>query len=265
MYLTAKNLCDKILEKGCDILSKITIGSKIIKIEETSSTNDLAKVFAKNGVKEGTVIIASRQTGGKGRMGRSFFSPDGKGIYMSFILKPQDNTQNTLLITSFAVVAVCRAIKKICGVNAEIKWINDVYLNGKKVCGILAEALTYGNKIEHIIVGIGINVKKTEFPEELKKIATSIENETDREVSIDELINQLLIELDELYKSFSDRKFLDEIRDFSNVIGKQITVSKGNENYNAEAIGIDDEGGLEIIYNNKREVLYSGEISVRVI
>ena len=235
------------------------IGNKIIRVKETVSTNSLAKKLSLKGEKEGAVIFADRQTGGRGRMGRSFFSPDGKGIYMSVILKPE----NPLLVTSFASVAVLRAIKKICDADVKIKWVNDLYLNGKKICGILTEGVYQGEALKYAVLGIGINVKRTDFPDEIADIATSIENETDEEISIGELKNQLIKELDNLYKTYTDGEFLKESRIASNVIGREIRVIKGNEQFSAKAVGIDEKGGLVINRNGEKSVIYSGEISIR--
>ena len=241
------------------ILGKI-IGNKIIRIKETVSTNSLAKELALKGENEGTVILAEKQTGGRGRLGRSFFSPDGKGIYMSVILKPE----HPLLITSFASVAVLRAIKKICDADVKIKWVNDLYLNGKKICGILTEGVYQGDSLKYAVLGIGINVKRADFPDEIADIATSIENETGVEISVEELENQLINELDTLYKTYTDGEFLDESRSASNVIGRDIKVIKGDDSFIAKAVGIDEKGGLVIEKDGERSVLYSGEISIRL-
>lgn len=235
------------------------IGNKIIRVKETVSTNSLAKELSLKGEKEGAVIFADRQTGGRGRMGRSFFSPDGKGIYMSVILKPE----NPLLVTSFASVAVLRAIKKICDADVKIKWVNDLYLNGKKICGILTEGVYQGETLKYAVLGIGINVKRADFPDEIADIATSIENETEKEISVEELKNQLIKELDNLYKTYTDGEFLEESRIASNVIGREIRIIKGNEQFSAKAVGIDEKGGLVINRNGEKSVIYSGEISIR--
>ncbi len=238
------------------------IGNKIIEIEETSSTNDLAKEYAKNGEKEGTVVVAEHQTKGKGRLGRSFFSPQGAGLYMSVILRPVAE-KNSLLITSFASVAVCRATQKLCGVAPKIKWVNDVYLNGKKVCGILTESLMSEGKAEYIILGIGINVNGAEFPEDIKDIATSIEKETLKKQDKKALLREILKELDELYKTYDNGEFLEESKELSCVLGKEIKVIRGNETYIAKAVDLDSLGGLIIERDGKKETLNSGEVSIR--
>jgi BirA family biotin operon repressor/biotin-[acetyl-CoA-carboxylase] ligase len=236
------------------------IGNKIIRIEETESTNAVAKKMALDGEKEGTVIIARRQSKGRGRMGRSFFSPDGKGIYMSVIIKPE----NPVLITSFASVAVARAIKKVSGAETQIKWVNDVYLNSKKICGILTEGVYRGDELRYAVLGIGVNVKKMQFPEDISDIAASVENEIEHEISKEILENQIIEELDTLYDTYKDGKFLDESRERSMVIGREINVIRGNETETAMAVDIDDKGGLVIEKDGKRHVLYSGEISIRI-
>ncbi len=237
------------------------IGNKVIRIKETVSTNSLAKELAIKGEGEGCIVIAERQSGGRGRMGRSFFSPDGKGIYLSVILKPE--TDNILMITSFAAVAVARAIDKVCGTEPKIKWVNDIYLNEKKLCGILAEGVYFGDKLQCVVLGIGINVKKADFPDDISKIATSLENELGMTIDKTELENQLIAELDNLYKNYSDGEFIGENRRLSCVIGREIRVICGNDEYLAKAVGIDDKGGLIIETDGAEKVLYSGEISIR--
>jgi len=239
---------------------KNSIGKKIIRINETVSTNNLAKDLALKGEESGTVVIAEYQTGGKGRMGRAFFSPEGKGIYMSVILKPE----NPLLITSFAAVAVARAVKNICNLDVRIKWVNDVYSNGKKLCGILTEGVYEKNQLKYAVLGIGINVKKTDFPEEISHIATAVENETGTDVSREALLAEIVNELDKLYKTYTDGHFLEEYRRLSCVTGKDIKVIRGDEVFYAKALGIDKKGGLVIEKDGRTEVLYSGEISIRL-
>lgn len=239
------------------------IGKKIIRVSETESTNLMAKKMAESGEKEGTVILAERQKNGRGRMGRSFFSPGGSGIYMSVILKPEN--KDLLPVTSFAAVAVARAIKKKCGISVKIKWVNDLFLNGKKVCGILTEGLFIDDKFEYAILGIGLNAGKTDFPDELKSSATSLENETGIPIDREGLFTQILTELDKLYANYPSGAFLKESRELSCVIGKDVKVIRGKEEFFARAVGIDDNGGLLVEYGGKTQALYSGEISIRVV
>lgn len=251
------------IEKG---LKTSVLGKELLVLSECASTNLEAKKLAEGGAKEGAAVIALSQTNGRGRMGRSFFSPRDKGIYMSVVLRPNKTAQNSVLITSFAAVAVARAISEVCKASPKIKWVNDVYLNGKKVCGILTEALLdfESQTPKYIVLGIGINVKKTVFPPSLFEIATSIENETKKEVDRNALAAAVLNELDALYKDFENGGFLSESRALSMLIGKEITVIRGNESYLAVAEDIDRGGGLVISRDGKKEVLTSGEVSVRV-
>ena len=143
-----------------------------------SSTNDVAKTLALNGAKHGTVIISEEQSVGKGRLGRVFYSPANTGIYMSIILRPNLTAMDSVLITTSASVAICNAIQKVTGIECQIKWINDIYLNNKKVGGILTEASTNfeSGTIDYLILGIGLNFNKPKesFPKELETIASSL-------------------------------------------------------------------------------------------
>ncbi len=240
------------------------IGNKIIRIDETTSTNDLAKEYARGGEGEGTVVVALHQSQGRGRIGRSFFSPAEVGIYMSVILRPKFTGEEGLLITSFSSVAVCRAINKVCQAKPKIKWVNDVYLNNKKVCGILTESVIDNGKVKYVILGIGINVNGMDFPEEISPIATSIEKETGEKQDKEALLIEIIKELDNLYENYQKGEFLKESRELSCVLGKEIKVIRGNESYTAKAIDIDDSGRLIVEKNGEKEALGSGEISIRL-
>ena len=148
-------------------------------LEEIDSTNRYVKQLGAAGAPEGRVVIANRQSAGRGRLGRSFFSPGEKGIYMSVLLRPEIELERAVLITSMAAVAVARAIERVSDIPAKIKWVNDIFLNRKKVCGILTESGINAEtgKLEYAVLGIGVNVGSMEFPEELKGIATSVSNE----------------------------------------------------------------------------------------
>lgn len=244
-----------------------TFGRELTVLDETVSTNNDAKALAEKGAKEGTMVIARCQSGGRGRLGRSFFSQKDTGLYMSVILKGEKVLNGGILITSFAAVAVARAIEKVCSADAKIKWVNDIYINGKKVCGILTESKidAQSGVPQYIILGIGINVKKTQFPKDIAEIATSIENEAKQEIDINYLAAEVLNQLEILYQNFETGDFLKENKARSAVVGKNIKVVRGNEIYNAFAKDIDDCGGLIIIRDGKEEVLSSGEVSVRTL
>lgn len=236
--------------------------------EELDSTNRYLKELAINHALEGTVIIAGRQSAGRGRLGRSFFSPESKGIYMSVLLCPDIPLERAVLITSMAAVAVARAIEHVCGVTAKIKWVNDIFLNKKKVCGILTEAGINAEQgtLDYAVLGIGVNVGRMEFPEELNSIATSVTNECGFEVSKETLIDEILKELEQWYPTLVDGSFLEESRKRSILLGKEIlvideTIPEGS--YPAKAVDINEFGNLIIERNGSREILNSGEVSIR--
>lgn len=237
-------------------------------LAETDSTNRCLKEMAGAGAPEGTVIVAGRQSAGRGRLGRSFFSPEEKGIYMSILLRPQIAPERSVLITSMAAVAVARAIERICGVPAKIKWVNDVFINNKKTCGILTEAginATTGT-FEYAVLGIGINVGFMEFPEELQEIATSVSNECGFAVSKELLIEAVLEELEQWYPSLWDGSFLEESKKRSLLLGKAIRVvdeTHPEGGYPAKAVDINELGNLVIERDGIIGVLNSGEVSIR--
>lgn len=241
-----------------------------IYFEELDSTNRYLKEKATDGVPEGTVIIANRQSAGRGRLGRSFFSPEEKGIYMSALLCPDIPLERAVLITSMAAVAVANAVERVSGMEAKIKWVNDIFLNGKKVCGILTEAGINAEQgtLDYAVLGIGVNVGKMKFPEELKDIATSVSNECGIPVSKERLIDEILKELDKWYPTLSDGSFLEESRKRSLLLGKEIlvldeTVPGGS--YPAKAMNINELGNLIVEKDGIVQVLNSGEVSIRFV
>ena len=240
------------------------IGRKISVFSELESTNTYAKNLTHP--RQGETVIATTQTKGRGRQGKTFFSPENSGLYLSVVLDISTDGFNPGLITSCVAVAVAHAIEEVAPVTAQIKWINDIYINRKKVCGILAEAvpLEGGTALGRIVLGIGINVKKVKFPKELGNIATSIENECDETVSINLLAAKVLNRLEEELENMHTLKFLEENRKRSIVIGREITVIKKGEPMPAKAIGIDDNGYLWVLINGKEEKLTGGEISIKL-
>ena len=246
-------------------LTAKVFGSNFILLEETDSTNNDAKKLAEEGAAEGIVVLANRQTAGKGRLGRNFFSPEEKGIYMSIVLRPQVAMKSSALITSMAAVAVARAIEKASGVYAQIKWVNDVFLNGKKVCGILVEAAmdAESKQLAYAVLGIGVNVGCMEFPEELREIATSVSNEAGKQIQKETLIAEILNQLEELYGTLATGGFLEESRKRSLVIGKEIKIVGTEHSYPAKAVAIDELGQLVVETAKGRQTLNSGEVSVR--
>lgn len=255
-----------------DIWNGLRKGSfvrEILIFEELDSTNRYLKERAAKGEAEGTVVIAESQSAGRGRLGRSFFSPGEKGIYMSVLLKPELSMEQSVRITSMAAVAVAGAIERVSGIRAQIKWVNDIFLNRKKVCGILAEAgMNYEKAmLDYVVLGIGVNVGCMEFPEELKQIATSVSNECRQDISRAELIAEILNELEYWYPSLQDGSFLEESKERSILLGQEIRVLDAASAcgfYMAHALDLDDMGHLLIERDGERQLLHSGEISIRL-
>ncbi len=238
-----------------------TYGYDIIVYDTLDSTNTEAKRLAEDKVNSNSVIIADYQTAGRGRLGRQFYSPKGIGLYMSFLIKADFPPEQTVLITTAASVAVCRAIERAAGVQPKIKWVNDLYLNGRKICGILAESVNNfkTGRIEYIIIGIGINCGKMDFPDEIRDIAGSVGS-----VDRNRLAAEVIREMNQIFDMISNRNFLDEYRQKSLVIGKRIKIL-GENPYFAEAVDIDDLGGLVIrTEDGDIKTLVSGEISIRL-
>ncbi len=229
------------------------------------STNTRAKALAAQGAPHGMLVCARSQTGGRGRFGRKFHSPDETGIYMTLLLRPKLAAERAVMITSMAAVAVARAIERLAEVKVDIKWVNDLYVQGKKVCGILCEAgMNFETgQLEYAAVGIGVNTARAEFPEEIREIATSIGNACGQDISKNRLIAEICNCLEELYPQLKTGEFMAESRTRSNVIGRDVIVLRGDERFPARAIDIDDEGSLVVQTENGIQNVHSGEVSVR--
>jgi BirA family biotin operon repressor/biotin-[acetyl-CoA-carboxylase] ligase len=245
-----------------DVLDKNTIQSLLknkhsLKVLDTiDSTNDYLKLnFNKY-----DIVVANKQTSGKGRRNRKFFSPKDTGIYMSILVKPNFSIEETLKLTALTSVVVHKAIKDLYNIDIKIKWVNDLILNDLKLGGILCESQIYKDNI-NMIIGIGINVKKISFPDDLKDIATSIENNTDKIISRNELIASIINHFDNhINKKLS---FIDTYKKQSNTLNKEITVYQNNTSFKGKAIDIDNNGNLIVLSNNKQIILNSGEITIR--
>ncbi|MBE6582983.1 MAG: biotin--[acetyl-CoA-carboxylase] ligase [Ruminococcaceae bacterium] len=233
----------------------------IVYFESLPSTNAFLKEEAKKGAPNYYTVIADRQTSGRGRMGRSFYSDNG-GLYMSFLIRNVDDVDVTR-ITAAAGVSVAEAIKKIYSVSCGIKWVNDLIYNGKKVCGILAEGVISDNgKIEGVVVGIGVNIAPPidGFNDEIKEIAGAISDHYSDAERND--LAKAILEYFDINITYPD--LIDKYRALSTVIGKDVRVITPNGSYDARAIGIDDEFGLTVITDDQKEkTLRSGEISIR--
>ncbi len=238
------------------------------KIYETlSSTNTLCKEAAENGEKEGLVIVASAQTEGKGRRGRSFFSPGGTGVYMSILLRPTLLGSDALHITTAAAVAVAEGIEAVSGKKAEIKWVNDIFVGGRKVSGILTEGSSdlETGRLSYAVLGIGVNVLPPEggFPKELAGIADSL-FEKDAGEFRNALIASILNSFYRYYSRLPERDYLRQYKERSMVIGKRVAVLQGAEREEGLVLGIDDHARLMVLIDGETRFFSSGEVSVRM-
>ncbi len=236
------------------------IDFKTTYLSEVDSTNTYLKTLALQGASEGTVVVADRQTGGRGRLGRSFFSPSDTGLYMSLLLKPSIPASEAVKITAFISVAVSRAIDKLSGKKSQIKWVNDIYIDGCKVCGILTEATFSGSgSLDYVIVGIGINVfpPKSGFPEDIVNKAGWVFDFSEPSKK-EQLLAQILEEINNL------DDFTKEYKERSCVIGKNVTVLQSGISYPAKVLDITDSCSLKISLTDRSvKYLSSGEISLQ--
>ena len=245
-------------------------GFTFINTYETGSTNDDAKKLASEGAGEFTVISADHQTRGKGRLGRSFYSPPSTGLYFSIILRPDHlPPEDSLYITTAAAAAVAKAVEDICGMKTGIKWVNDIFIGDRKICGILTEASFdfERNRLAYAVLGIGINIAppREGFPEELKTIADSIYASADDipQKLRERLLAAILDNFCSYYAAFPSPGFLDDYRSRSILIGRDVIVYRGDEKWPATVIGIDDRCRLAVRSGGKDHLIESGEVSIR--
>ena len=245
------------------------IGCRIICHEEIDSTNNAAKRLAREGAAEGTVVVAESQTGGKGRLERQFFSPKGKGIWFSVVLRPKFLPQEAPKCTLLAAVAVARAMTEF-GLKPGIKWPNDLLYDNKKLVGILTEMSAEMDGINYIVIGTGINVNiaPEEFPEELRSVATSLSQMKGENLPRVKFFQAVLRALDDLYAKVQVEGFapvLKEWRQYSITLGQEVKVIgvRDGEVYYGKAVDIDDEGALLVDTAAGRQRVLAGDVSIR--
>ncbi len=244
------------------------LGNKIVYKDTVTSTNTIAKDMAVKGEPEGTVIIGNHQTAGKGRLGRTWVSPSGTGIWMSVILRPDIVPTQAPFITILAALAVARSIEQVAEIKPGIKWPNDIVLNKKKVCGILTEMSAEIERVNHIVVGIGINVNidAEQYPEKLRNSATSIKIVTGKKIDRKQLVQRILENFEAIYiQSQTEREsLLEQYRNYSLTLDHQVKVIWQNRETEGKAIEITEDGELLVETNNGKVIkVFSGEVSVR--
>lgn len=264
------------LVKTPDILSKNElvsirktkwVGTEICYFDVTDSTNTQAKSLGEGDAPNGTLVVAGKQESGRGRRGRSFESPAGTGIFMTLLLRPEIEPQNASMLTLVSALAVAKGIEHMVDLPVQIKWPNDIVINGKKVCGILTEMSAQMDYVNYIVIGIGINVGNEEFPEEIKDVATSIYLESGKHVNRAMLIEKIWEEFEdyfELYEKTQDLSSL--VKEYDSYLvnrGQKVRVLDPKEPYEGKAMGITDRGELIVDTWEARRLVSAGEVSVR--
>lgn len=245
----------------------------VVRVAETDSTNRMARALAESGACDGTVVIAERQTAGRGRLGRSWLSRGSFGLWFSVLLRPEFEPNLGGLLGIGAAVAVVRAVDKLTGVCADLKWPNDVLIGGRKVCGVLAEASTASGRLEWAVVGVGLNLFPPEggFPPELSPVATSLSEHLgpDAVINREHLLAAVLEELEYCISLLERgtrgaRALADEAeRLMQAMIGRRITVKAASGEYEAVAARLDDEGGLVVLLDSGESVrVTSADVSI---
>lgn len=248
-------------------LDTTVFGRKAVLLTSTLSTQGDVLKLAEQGQAEGAVVIAEEQTGGRGRFGRKWFSPPGKGIWMSVLLRPDVPLQHTPQLTLLTGVAVCRAVRACTGADAGIKWPNDLLIDGRKVCGILLESTVEDHEVRFCIAGIGVDVNfdPEDYPEDLTTIATSLKMETGQPVDRTKLTAAILTELEQLYFLYQKEGFgvISALWEALSVsMNREITVTNPHGVIEGKAIGLDPSGALVVEkHDGEHTLVISGEIS----
>ncbi len=243
------------------------IGEKTFYFSKVDSTNTKAKQLAEEGYPSGTLVVAEQQDAGRGRRGRGWESPQGAGIFMTVMLKPDIEPNNASMLTLVAALAVSAAIRKQTGRPAGIKWPNDIVMNGKKVCGILTEMSAQVDYVNHIVVGIGINVHNESFPEEIAQVATSLYLETGERWNRAALIEEIWEQFERYYAIYLETQDLSGlVKEYDEHLVNRnqiVRVLDPNDPFEGRAMGITSKGELVVDTWESRKLVSSGEVSVR--
>lgn len=252
------------------LLSDARVGSQLMCLDVVDSTNTECKRQAMSGAQEGLVVTAEEQTGGRGRRGRGFQSPKGKGLYLSALFRPDLEPGQVSDFTAWVAVAVCDGIEACCGIRPQIKWTNDIILNGKKLVGILTELslVSETNTLDYMVTGIGVNVNQAveDFSPEIQEMATSLSMVLGRPVRRADLAAQIILALDRMYAGYPEDRaeYLKKYRAGCITTGHQVQLITPAARRQAFALEIDDDFNLVVeLYNGKKETICAGEVSVR--
>lgn len=263
-----KNKPDVIDEKRIrEYLQTKWLGNTILYAEKMDSTNNRAKQLGEQDTENGTVVVTGYQTSGRGRRGNTWVSPEGN-CYFSILLRPEVMSDRVSMITLVSALALTKAIKQVTGLDAMIKWPNDIIVNSKKLCGILTESSMDQTGIHYVVVGIGINCNQIEFSKNIAGMATSIRLETGKEISRSKLFGTFLNIFETYYEVFLETEDLSEfLEEYNNLLvnrGKEVKIIERDKERILTAIGIDEKGGLIVKDGQgRKEMIISGEVSVR--
>lgn len=246
------------------------VAKEVLYFDTIDSTNTKAQELAEKGYPSGTLVVADKQESGKGRRGRSWVSPSGTGIFMTLMIKPDINPNNASMLTLVAALAVAKAITSVTGEEALIKWPNDIVINSKKVCGILTEMNAQFDYINHIVVGIGINVHNESFPEEISQMASSLMIEAGgKRFHRAQIIAETMSYFEQYYDTFLKTQDLSAlVREYDELLvnrNKSVRVLDPKEPFDGKAMGITPKGELIVDTWESRKLVSSGEVSVRGI
>ena len=246
------------------------VAKEVLYFDTIDSTTTKAQELAEKGYPSGTLVVADKQESGKGRRGRSWVSPSGTGIFMTLMIKPDINPNNASMLTLVAALAVAKAITSVTGEEAMIKWPNDIVVNSKKVCGILTEMNAQFDYINHIVVGIGINVHNESFPEEISQMASSLMIEAGgKRFHRAQIIAETMSYFEQYYDTFLKTQDLSAlVREYDELLvnrNKSVRVLDPKEPFDGKAMGITPKGELIVDTWESRKLVSSGEVSVRGI
>lgn len=260
-----------------DVMSKAEIeslmdtkwaGSNVVYYDEIDSTNNRAKEAGDNKAPHGTLFVADMQVAGKGRRGRVWQSPAGSSIYMTILLYPEIPPLKAPQLTLVMAIAVAEGIKEVTGLDTKIKWPNDIVVNGRKICGILTEMSTEIDYINHVVIGAGINVNQDDFPEDIRKTASSLKMELGKQVKRSELIAAIMKSFEKDYEIFVKTEDLSGLQELYNSmlvnLDRDVKVLEPGNEYEAHALGINKTGELIVrTPEGEEKEIYAGEVSVR--
>lgn len=256
-------------------LNKIVIEESVRRLDRNlqvfiynsiDSTNTRAKIAAEQKECGNAVFIANEQTAGRGRMGRRFFSSTGKGLYLSILVNERMPVTSGINVTTYMAVIAARAIERLTGLDTRIKWVNDIYVNGKKLAGILTEGKidSGDNTLLYSVCGIGINILKQEFPPEIAGTATSIEDESGTSIDVNALASEIINGFFEGLSLLGTKEIAEEYKSRSFLIGKRVRVIRHSDEYDADVLDITDECKLLVRRENgDKEYLSTGEVSIK--